>query len=550
MNTVAKHPCSIPQICSTPLISSPGGHAQNTEQGSTFLLPIMKKICALLALSIWFILPVNCQDKHDNIWIFGGRGYSPDVKQGGTVIDFKETPPLMVAKDIGSELSQSIIVMSNTDGFLQFYSNGCEIFNQNYQLMANGDSMNFPGREFDGSCPYRVSYDTHLGIISLPIPGTEDKYVIFHLRHDTVPDRYTHPLYYAQSMLYSIIDMSAENGAGRVTKKNVLLQKDSFCDMLAAVRHGNGRDWWVAVPQLNSDTTSLFLLTPYGIQGPFERITPLKWSANPQHYQVGGALFSQDGTRYARVNTEHGVHLFNFDRCSGEFSCPVALSLTEELVTATGLSFSPNGRFLYASTSMKLFQFDCSAKNIQGSKKLIDEYDGFKNHFATTFYQHRLAPDGKIYMSCTNGAQYLHVINHPDAEGKNCDFKQRGIDLPTYNGFCLPNYPNYRLYDWAFSPCDSLGVDTPGDKLTRYFSDDMQVLPNPASEQVTIIAPDCVWGSLRVFTAAGALVEEIPHITNGDYGVFDVRHWPSGVYFVSALTRGHGVKGKRLVVLR
>ena len=495
-------------------------------------------------------MSLYCQDKHDNLWLLGYLPNQPIDKYGGTMLDFSTGKADIHFSQIGLTMAQAVGEICDKAGHLKFYTNGCEIVNFDHELIANGDSINDPGREYDNSCPRDVEYDIKLGLLPLPIPGSEDKYVLFHLRHDTVPDRYTHPLYYAQSMLYSIIDMSAENGAGRVTKKNVLLQKDSFCDMLAAVRHGNGRDWWVAVPQLNSDTTSLFLLTPSGIQGPFERITPLKWSANPQHYQVGGALFSQDGTRYARVNTEHGVHLFNFDRCSGEFSCPVALSLKEELVTATGLSFSPNGRFLYASTSMKLFQFDCSAKNIQGSKTLIDEYDGFKDIFATTFHQHRLAPDGKIYMSCTNGAHYLHVINNPDAEGKHCDFKQRGVDLPTHNGFCLPNYPNYRLYDWAFSPCDSLGVDTPGDKLTRYFSDDMQVLPNPASEQVTIIAPDCVWGSLRVFTAAGALVDEIPNITNGHHGVFDVRHWPPGVYFVSALTRGHGVKGKRLVVLR
>lgn len=510
----------------------------------------MKKIYALLIAGLFFISPLYSQDKHDSFWIFGGRGYKPEEKQGGTIINFQYLPPQMVAKDIGTESALSSVVMSDSDGLLQFYSNGCEVFNFNFKLIANGDSLNSPGREFDGACPDRVSYNTFQGQIAMPLPGQKDKYVLFHLRHDTVPDRYKHPLYYPQSLLYSIIDMAAEQGAGRVTEKNILLQKDSFCDMLAAVRHGNGRDWWVAVPQLNSDTTSLFLLTPNGIQGPFERIMPLNWSADPQGYQIGQAIFSQDGTRYARINTEHGVQLFNFDRCSGEFSCPIALDLKEAQVSACGMSFSSSGRFLYASTSMKLFQFDCSVKNIQKSKKLIDEFDGFKDPFAVTFYQHRLAPDGKIYMSCTNGNHYLHVINQPDEAGKACDFKQRGVDLPTYNGFCLPNYPNYRLYDWAYSPCDSLGIDAPGENHTRYFAEELQIFPNPASESVTIIAPDCIWGSLRVFTAAGALVDELPHVTNGDYRVFEVKHWPAGVYFVSVMTRDHGVKCKRLIVLR
>lgn len=510
----------------------------------------MKKLTIFFISSLFFISPLFSQNKHDYIWLLGYLPNQPNDKSGGTKLDFNAPQTAINFSKIGLTMAQAVGEICDKEGKFQFYTNGCEVVNFEHELIANGDSINSPGREFDNNCPREVEYNIRLGLLPLPIPRDDFKYVLFHLRHDTVPDRYKHPLYYPQSLLYSIIDMAAEQGAGRVTEKNILLQKDSFCDMLAAVRHGNGRDWWVAVPQLNSDTTSLFLLTPNSIQGPFERIMPLNWSADPQSYQIGQALFSQDGTRYARINTEHGVQLFNFDRCSGEFSCPIELKLNETQVTACGMSFSPNGRFLYASTSMKLFQFDCSVKNIQKSKKLIDEFDGFKDPFAVTFYQHRLGPDGKIYMSCTNGNHYLHVINQPDEAGKGCDFKQRGIDLPTYNGFCLPNYPNYRLYDWAYSPCDSLEIDSPGENLTRFFADELQIFPNPAGELVTIIAPDCIWGSLRVFTAAGALVDEMPHVTNGDHRVFEVKHWPAGVYFVSVMTRDHGVKCKRLVVLR
>lgn len=513
---------------------------------------LMKKICALLTASLLYIYPLYSQDKHDNIWLLGYLPNQPADKYGGTVLDFSTGEANIHFSPIGLTLGEAIGEICDKEGKLQFYTNGCEIANYENQLIANGDSINSPGPEFDNNCPREVEYNVHLGLLPLPIPGSPDKYVLFHLRHDTVPDRYAHALYYPQSMLYSTINMSAENGQGRVTQKNVLLQKDSFCDMLAAVRHGNGRDWWVAVPQLNSDTMSLFLLTPFGIQGPFERITPLKFIANPEGYSVGGAVFSQDGTRYARDNAENGIQVFNFDRCAGTFSCPIVLHIPEEETSPMGFSFSPNGRFLFASTRAKLFQFDCAAKNIQASKTLVGEYDGFKDPvpIAVTFYQHRLGPDGKIYMSATNGAHYLHVINNPDEKGLNCNFKQRGVDLPTFNGFCLPNYPNYRLYDWALSPCDSLGIDAPGDSPTRYFTDDLQVFPNPATEQVTIIGPDCIWGSLRVFTAAGALVDEIPHVTNGDYRVFDVQNWPSGVYFVSVLSREQKVIGKRLVVIR
>ena len=44
----------------------------------------------------------------------------------------------------------------------------------------------------------------------------------------------------------SIVDMSANNGHGRVISKNVPILRDTSLGMYAkACRHANGRDWWV-----------------------------------------------------------------------------------------------------------------------------------------------------------------------------------------------------------------------------------------------------------------------------------------------------------------
>ncbi|MBK9639178.1 MAG: hypothetical protein IPO63_15800 [Bacteroidetes bacterium] len=46
-------------------------------------------------------------------------------------------------------------------------------------------------------------------------------------------------------LYYSIVDLSFNGGLGKVVQKNVQLRNDTICDGVTAVRHGNGRDWWV-----------------------------------------------------------------------------------------------------------------------------------------------------------------------------------------------------------------------------------------------------------------------------------------------------------------
>jgi hypothetical protein len=346
--------------------------------------------------------------------------------------------------------------------------------------------------------------------------------------------------------------MNLNAGAGAVTRKNVPLQKDTFCDALAAVRHGNGRDWWLATSALASDTVYLSLLTPQGIEGPFVRRAPLALPGKHDIPSLDASVFSPEGTRFARASTNGGglVQLFSFDRCAGELSCPLQLDFPGDTLFAIGIAFSPSGQFLYVSTGLKLYQFDCAAKDVQASKAFIARYDGFEDPFWTTFFQQVLAPDGKVYMSCTNGTGRLHIIHNPDGKGAACEFQQHGITLPAMHAFGLPRFPNFRLYDLRASPCDSLGIDAPGGAAYQARAEGLRVFPNPATGAVRVVAPCCAWGSVRVHTAAGALVREFGGITDGENIAFDVGGWPAGVYFVSAMSRAHGVVAARLVVQR
>jgi hypothetical protein len=77
----------------------------------------------------------------------------------------------------------------------------------------------------------------------------------------------------------------------------------------------------------------------------------------------------------------------------------------------------------------------------------------------------------------------------------------------------------------------------------------IKIYPNPATGAVRL-SGGSDWERVRVHTAAGALVREFEGITEGENIAFDMGGWPVGVYFVSAMSRAHGVMAARLVVQR
>jgi len=114
---------------------------------------------------------------------------------------------------------------------------------------------------------------------------------------------------------------------------------------------------------------------------------------------------------------------------------------------------------LYISSHLKVYQYDLLADDIQATKDTVAIYDGFTSPqppFGTTFFLAQLAPNGKIYLNANNGGLHMHVINKPDQPGELCDFQQHGIELPTWNSFSMPNFPNYRLGPLFGSPCDTI----------------------------------------------------------------------------------------------
>lgn len=514
----------------------------------------MKTLCIFIAATFWLAI-AYAQDKHDQTWLLGYPPVWPDKFYGGSLLEFDYTPLKVSYSNIGLVLGGAIGEICDKQGQLQFYTNGCEIYNARHESMENGDSLNFP---------YALSYESqkhnclidlfypqsYNNLLPLPVPGREDEYVLFHLRYDraSFSDKWISA---PQSLLYTRVDMAANGGAGRVTAKNRLMLRDTFCEHLAAVKHGNGRDWWVVAQKGLMDTAFLFLLTPEGIKAKAPQKIGIPWPNDAPYYKGWQSVFSQKGDLYARVNLQNGIHLYRFDRCEGAFFSPQIIPFPNDRISAPGLAFSPNGRWLYFGTGEKLFQYDCWATDIGASETLIGEYDGFQPHNGlwTTFHQMRLAPDNKIYMSAPNTVPYLHVIHNPDAQGAACHFEQHGIALPANNGFGLPNFPNFRLYGLEGSICDTLLSASGGPPQTE--SPPIKIFPNPANGRVTVVLPfGHEQGRLRVHNALGVLMLDIPLTAASSNGwpSFEVTQWPTGFYHVVYEVLGKPIKTARLVV--
>lgn len=421
---------------------------------------------------------LHAQNKHDYNWVF------PNLQLGGNHLSFNgDTLQISALGTTEGRTRTALACMSDKEGNLLFYTNNCTIFNKNHEIMENGEGLN-PGVIQTYWCsvnPFANPYNQ--SVIVIPKPGKDSSYLVFHV--DSEVFNFGGPggsFVTPKHLLMTEIDMSANNGLGKVLVKNSIVIEDTLAGVkLTAVRHANGRDWWLTIPEYKSNCYYPVLITPHGNFVGSKQCLGYVWN---KYDESGGALFTNSGNKYIRSNDINGFNIFDFDRCEGSLANPVHFSLAPDTGTVSGLSLSKSGRFAYYNTRQKIYQFDLEAQDVAASKTLVAEYDGFVNFGTKTdFYYSRLAPDGKIYICTFDPTYYLHVIEHPDSAGLACQVKQHVIKLPNTHFAGVPNYPNYRLGALAGSPCDTISVNT---LEPQHQTSPITVYPNPTSGDITI----------------------------------------------------------------
>ena len=493
----------------------------------------MKNKIAIIFLL--FLSSVNCFAQNQNFnWCFGDSAG----------VDFNS---LGSPQPFGSGMNSrgSCASISDSSGNLLFYASDPyppswfggitetgAILNNQHDLMQNGDII--------------VGRAWYHEIVIVPKPASDSIYFVFSVGVTSVYGLY-----------YSVVNINANGGLGEVLQKNVMVMPDEQVDCISAVKHGNGRDWWVvgrrldySIAQWNNEYYTV-LVTPNGVSSPNFQIIG---SINKTN--LAKISFSSSGDTLLYTNGGDLIEYFQFDRCTGLLSNPETIrpQATTYSEWTWSNEFSSDGRFIYTSTSKdttQLFQYDLQSPNPLASRVTL---------YQSTFPQYcggdvKRAPDGKIYFSIAyenvipaypypdsiynSYNMNLSVINFPDSLGMACDFQPYSFYLGgkrTYYG--LPNNPDYFLGPKIGSPCDTITAISEASQQALITN----IFPNPGAGPVTInyFLPNGRQGNLEMYNMHGEkiydqLLPRYTYMQNLDLnrlsvGIYLVKIWSGDKY--------------------
>jgi hypothetical protein len=176
------------------------------------------KNCMLLLWLTLCSIPAYAQ-KEDNVWIFGYDSNDYPEYPGADRIKFNFMDSLIISYSHGGmKQMESNTSICDSTGKLLLLSNGCFIETGDGVTVENSDSLN-PGWVYDNFCtgPYGYGYNSNSTMLLLQAPGFPSNYCLFHIQTYIS----FQPLAgYYNNLLYTKIDMEANNGNGKVMFKN------------------------------------------------------------------------------------------------------------------------------------------------------------------------------------------------------------------------------------------------------------------------------------------------------------------------------------------
>jgi hypothetical protein len=462
----------------------------------------------------------EAQHKEDYIWMLGFNTIAFKM-------DFNKNPLALEETFIANAYSfdSNNASICNADGELLFYTNGCAVLNRDFEVMPNGDSLNFDiYMELSGwdNCEY--GYLGIQDIMILPDPSDQEGYYIIH------KPRMWEDNDVQSDIWISYVDMSLDGRMGDVVYKNVpIYTGEPLSSYLTAINHSNGKDWWIIQGVDDDSIFVTFLIDEVGVHRMEDQNSHVYFTENKTSAS-GTARFSPDGTMYAMYNEEDGLLLYDFDRNTGlvDFRDHTVTHDTSGFGIYCSVEWSPNSRFLYTASRTRLYQVDTWEEDLSDGVRLIDSYNGTLDPFPTTFFLMAQGPDCRIYMCPTSSTNSYHVINKPDELGIACDFRQNGVKLPNTTGVAsFPNFPRFRVDE--DEKCDSTISLVLGEEV--YYRRDLKVYPSPSTGIYTVELPDSwIAGDMMVLDIQGNIIEHrhIPYHKNIE--TLDITNHPAGRY--------------------
>lgn len=453
----------------------------------------------LFAFSVLiFLTSALSAQKHDYMWPLG---YNPETSAFRFFYNFNtDTPSVSLRTDTYSTGLYSASYCDK-NGQLMFFSNGLKIFDKNGAIVENGEGLN----------PTVVEWQTQLSY-----PGGQTGFFLENPSNASILyfislDFGEHPagqwpyVFVGKNVVVATIDITANNGAGKVLEKNRVLLTGTLMSP-AACRHANGRDWWILTSNADENQHYRILLTPSGFSAPQTQAIGSKPSPLLIGNNLVGNCFSPQGQYYVDAHEQLGFSIFQFDRCSGllsqekRYDYPAPDPQTPNFRRysyGSGAVFSPDEKLFYKTTKYNpaaaewavvgnipyLFQFDLTAPDLAASIDTINTINPLEYYpYALNldgFYGAELGPDGRIYI--VHQANSYCSVQYPNIRGKGCKFIHDKPFFDVQKGAAIPYMPNYRLGSLDGSACDTLGlnnipvanfrVDDTLTMLSRYFYD-------------------------------------------------------------------------------
>ena len=483
----------------------------------------------VIIISLLNIIPSEAQ-KEDFVWTFGYAVVVDSLSaNGGTNIDFNTNPPTLYRVNRKVNFLGTSSSFCDKNGNLVLVSNGCQITDGKDNLLPSGGEKLLAGDNSLIRFHCLIGMTLYFSTVFLPVPESKDDCVaLFHfsIRQTDLDEenRFMNDTMFMTTICKNPISQEFE-----ISKLKEIVDIQNFMTgNFTAVRHANGKDWWLIQKVRRQNKFLLYLISNNGeVIKNYQNIGPPDLGA----FCYSQNKFSPDGRKYAWFDPCIGLYIMDFDRRSGTFSNPVLVPTWTNfnIYSTGGMEFSPNSRFIYCTTGDSVWQIDLHSADLAKSNTLVQVWDGYKRNgdgLEVNFVFAQLGPDGRIYIS--NGTNYIHYINKPNLKGAACDFRQRGILAPTLLGWVMPYFPNYRL--------GPMPDKAPG-------QGDFLITPSPASDQITIYS-DMSYAGIKMFDIAG---KEF-YVAFDGAGWADISDIPQGVYVVALYNdSGQRLAAKRFV---
>lgn len=350
-------------------------------------------------------------------------------------------------------------VISDSLGNLLFFTNGRVIWDRTFVPMPNATSLNGdPGM-------------TQPAII-IPVPLDSSRYYVFTTDMPTFSASFP-----SSGLCVTLVNMELNGGLGDA--ESSMLNKPLLPEVspkITAVKHRDGKFYWVIVHEWGTNRFYAYLVTNAGISQPVTSDAgSVHGGTAPQNNYVGYMKASPDGSMIAlAISGDRKTELFRFDNSTGQITFESSYQLTSTEHYPYGLEFSPDNRQLYMTALQKpnnslptlpsyLYQFDL-ATGLTVPEEIAVVPD-------VRLAALQLAIDGRIYVahavSQSVKKDFLDVVYNPNRKGTECNYASLNNNPSVFslggrlNAFGLPNlvqsFVNIPHFTWD-SICHGQGT--------------------------------------------------------------------------------------------